>query len=346
MQQHEVTKKQKLLNSDGIIAEPGYAKKLIWDYNREDIAARKSLIKEWDYYYIGNNERALCLTIADMGYIGALSASVLDFQNLTQINKSAVCLFPMGKFHMPTTTVIGDAKWSIGGSNMTFTNDGKVRHLFGTYAKFGNNGEDLEFDVKLTAFPKESMVIATPFTKKGRFYYNQKINCMEVEGCYTIGKEKYKFSKENLAMGTLDWGRGVWTYDNTWYWGSLQTYLDDGSKFGWNIGYGFGNNDEASENMLFYNGKAHKLDEVTFNIPTKDGVDDFMSPWTFTSNDGRFYMDFTPILDRYAPFNLGIFAMIPHQVFGKFNGKAILDDGTVIEVVDKLGFAEKVHNKW
>lgn len=346
MQQHEVTKKQKLLNSDGIIGEHGYAKKLVWDYNREDVAARKSLIKEWDYYYIGNDERALCLTIADMGYIGALSASILNFQDLTQINKSAVCLFPMGKFKMPATTVIGDSKWSIGGVDMTFTNDGKVRRLFGRYAKFGNDGEDLEFDVTLTAFPKESMVIATPFTKKGRFYYNQKINCMEAQGCYTLGKEKYKFSKENFAMGTLDWGRGVWTYDNTWYWGSLQTYLDDGSKFGWNIGYGFGNNDEATENMLFYNGKSHKLDEVTFNIPTKGGQDDFMSPWTFTSNDNRFTMDFTPILDRYAPVNLGLFAMIPHQVFGKFNGKAILDDGTVIEVVDKLGFAEKVHNKW
>ena len=98
--------------------------------------------------------------------------------------------------------------------------------------------------------------------------------------------------------------------------------------------------------MLFYNGKSHKLDEVTLNIPQKDGADDFMSPWTFTSNDGRFEMNFTPLLDRYEPFDLKVFAMIPHQVFGYFTGKATLDDGTVIEVSNKLGFAEKVHNKW
>ena len=88
-------------------------------------------------------------------------------------------------------------------------------------------------------------------------------------------------------------------------WGSLQGYLEDGSRFGWNIGYGFGNTSAASENMLFYNGKSHKLDEVTFNIPVKNGKDDYMSPWTFTSNDGRFEMNFTPILDRQAPLNVG-----------------------------------------
>ena len=38
--------------------------------------------------------------------------------------------------------------------------------------------------------------------------------------------------------------------------------------------------------------------------------------------------------------------MLPHQVFGRFNGTAVLDDGTVIEVKDMIGFAEKVHNKW
>ncbi|MBO4538815.1 MAG: DUF2804 family protein, partial [Clostridia bacterium] len=49
---------------------------------------------------------------------------------------------------------------------------------------------------------------------------------------------------------------------------------------------------------------------------------------------------------RYEPFDLKFFAMIPHQVFGYFTGKVSLDDGTVIEIKNKLGFAEKVHNKW
>ena len=169
---------------------------------------------------------------------------------------------------------------------------------------------------------------------------------MSADGTFSFDGKNYVFSSKDGALATLDWGRGVWTYDNTWYWGSLQTKLEDGSTFGFNIGYGFGNNESATENMVFYNGKSHKLDEVTFNIPQKDGEDDFMSPWTFTSNDGKFYMDFIPLIDRYAPFDLKVFAMIPHQVFGYFTGYAILEDGKKIEISSVLGFAEKVHNKW
>lgn len=348
MKQTEIKEKRRLLDEDGNIEQAGFAKKLLWEYNPENVTASKALLKEWDYYYVGNKDYAVCLTIADMGYIGALSATVMSFGDKPwQITKSSVTLFPMGKMNLPHTTEIGDSKFKNGSVEMTFLNDGKKRRLYGVYPKFGNNKEDLTFDVTLSDFPEESMVIATPFAKKGRFYYNQKINCMSAQGEFALGDKKYPLNRENDAQGTLDWGRGVWTYDNTWYWGSLQSYLDDGSTFGFNIGYGFGNNEEASENMLFYNGKSHKLDEVTFNIPVDDeGKDDYMKPWTFTSNDGKFYMDFTPVIDRYAPFNLGFFAMIPHQVFGFFTGKATLEDGTVIEIKNKMGFAEKVHNKW
>lgn len=345
MIQHEITEKTKLLDENGNVAEPGYAKKMLYEYNRENVAASKALLKEWDYYYIGNEDAAICLTIADMGYIGALSATYLDFAVPTQVTKSSVLLFPMGKMHLPRTTEIGDAHYKNGKVEMTFTNDGKARRIYGQYPKFGKNKEDLLFNITLTDFPEEGMVIATPFKKAGRFYFNEKINCMRAEGTFSVGDRKYVLDKET-SLGTLDWGRGVWTYDNTWYWGSLQTRLDDGKTFGWNIGYGFGNNQAATENMLFYDGKSHKLDEITFNIPQKDGRDDYMSPWTFTSNDGRFFMDFTPLIDRYEPFDLKFFAMIPHQVFGYFSGKAVLDDGTEIRIKNKLGFAEKVHNKW
>ena len=47
--QHEITSKQKLLNANGNITEPGFAKKLYWEYSRNDIKAPKFRIKEWDF---------------------------------------------------------------------------------------------------------------------------------------------------------------------------------------------------------------------------------------------------------------------------------------------------------
>ena len=119
-----------------------------------------------------------------------------------------------------------------------------------------------------------------------------------------------------------------------------------GADFGFNIGYGFGDTTAASENMLFYQGRAHKLSQVTFHIPMRDGTEDYLSPWTFTSDDGRFEMDFLPILDRASNTDFKVLKSDQHQVFGCFTGTATLDDGTVLEIRDLLGFAEKVENKW
>jgi len=151
--------------------------------------------------------------------------------------------------------------------------------------------------------------------------------------------------EKGTTYGCLDWGRGVWTYHNTWYWGSASG-LAEGVPFGFNIGYGFGDTSAASENMLFYNGIAHKLSQVRFEIPMKDGKEDYLAPWKFTSDDGRFEMDFAPLMDRSALIDLKLLCSDQHQVFGRFTGKAVLDDGREILVRNLTGFAEKVHNKW
>ena len=62
--QREITERQPLLGKDGNIVTPGYAKKLLWEYNRENITASKMRIKEWDYYYIGTQDYGICLTIS------------------------------------------------------------------------------------------------------------------------------------------------------------------------------------------------------------------------------------------------------------------------------------------
>lgn len=343
--QHEVTSNQKLLNKYGNIAEPGFAYSQVWQYDRKDIKAPKWRIKEWDYYYIGTNDYGLCLTISDCGYVGTVSASLIDFNNKTQINKTAMKFFTMGKLNLPQTPDIGDIYGKAGKADFAFENNGKEIHITGVFEEFYDNLDPLLFDITLYDIPKENMVIATPFDKPKHFYYNQKTNCMKAKGYFTIKGDDYVLDNNNALAG-LDWGRGVWTYNNTWYWGSLNSYLDDGRTFGFNIGYGFGNTSAATENMAFVDGKAYKLDEITFNIPQKNGKDDYMSHWTFTSNDNRFFMDFDPIIDRQDPLDLKIICMIPNQVMGKFSGYVILKDGTKIEIKDKIGFAEKVHNKW
>ena len=81
-------------------------------------------------------------------------------------------------------------------------------------------------------------------------------------------------------------------------------------------------------------------------IPMKDDKEDYLKPWRFTSDDGRFELDFVPVIDRSSCTDFKILKSDQHQVFGLFSGKAVLDDGKVIEIKDFFGFAEKVKNKW
>ena len=115
-----------------------------------------------------------------------------------------------------------------------------------------------------------------------------------------------------------------------------------GTAFGFNIGYGFGNTKAASENVIFYDGVAHKIDDVTFVIPE----DDYCKPWKFTSSDGRFEMDFMPLLDRSACLDYKLIVSDQHQVFGRMSGTTVLDDEPKVEIKDVLCFAEKVHNRY
>ena len=341
--QHEILTAAPLLDQKGDLAEPGWARSLLPVYCRDEIKAGKLRIKEWDYYLITDGHIGLALTIADNGYMGLDSISFLHFDEGWEQTKSPMRLFPRGKTGLPETSVDGASEIARGGYAMAFYHEDDARCL--TFHMDNFRGKDaIEGIVRLTDEPRESIVIATPFDKPKHFYYNQKINCLRAEGWIELGDRRFELTPDRF-FAVLDWGRGVWTYHNTWYWGSASGLLD-GVTFGWNIGYGFGNTAAASENALFYDGVLHKLSQVTFEIPQKDSKFDYLAPWKFTSDDNRFYMDFTPVLDRSACMNAGVLKSDQHQVFGHFTGRVTLDDGTLLPVRDFFGFAERVENKW
>lgn len=340
MRNHEVTKKQLLLKSDGSLREPGWSKQLVQEYRREDIKASKLKIKEWDYYLVLNDDYAVAFTVSDDGYIGLQSVSLLNFKEGWEHTETILNVLPLGKLHMPATSDKGDVEYKDKRLHLKYEKTESTRRITCTFKNFFN-GKDFSCDITLSQPPMDTMVIATPWKEnKKAFYYNQKINCMRASGSAFYDGKEYKFNPET-DFGTLDWGRGVWTYDNRWYWGSGNGVVN-GKAFGFNIGYGFGDTSAASENMLFYDGKCHKLDDITFNIPK----DSYMKPWTFTSSDGRFETQFEPVLDRAAKLSAVVVESDQHQVFGKMSGKAILDDGTVLEFKDLMCFAEDVHNRY
>jgi len=339
MRNHEVTSVHPLLNKDGSLSEPGWSRKPVQIYDRNAIKAPKFKIKEWDYYIVLAKEFGIGFTVSDIGYIGLQSVTLFDFAKLGETTNTIIKPLTLGKLRLPSSSQ-GNVSYHDKKLEIDYLVTPGNRDIKCEFREFAD-GKTLTCAINLKQPDMDSLTIATPWSeKKTAFYYNQKINCMRASGKINFDGREYVFNPET-DFGTLDWGRGVWTYENTWYWGS-GSGLVEGKPFGFNIGYGFGNTAAATENILYYDGVGHKLDDITFHIP----ADSYTKPWTFSSSDKRFEMDFIPVIDRAAKISLGIVNTDQHQVFGKMSGKAVLDDGTILEVKDLLCFAEDVHNKY
>lgn len=337
--------KGRLLDDEGRLLQAGYSTTLARRYDRKNIAASKWRIKEWDYYIVSDGKRSIAFTVSDIGYIGLMSVSVINLEEPECRTTSKITLFPFGKYNFPKSYEDGDVRFESKAVSISFSNKNGVREIDCTYKKW-DGVNTLRAVIKLTDPPRDAMVIATPFKENEHaFYYNAKLNCMTADGYYKVGNDRYDF-KPSVSLGTLDWGRGVWTYKNVWYWGSMQHRLENGHTIGFNLGYGFGDTSQASENMFFTDGIAHKLGNVIFEIPQKDGADDFMKEWAIKDDEDRLFMRFKPIIDRYDGVNALIVSTCQHQVFGEFTGFVRLEDGSMIEFEGCRGFAEKVVNKW
>ena len=201
-----------LLDGQGNLCEPGYATALLKTYDRNAIKAGRSRIKEWDYYLITNDRFGVALTIDDNGYMGLLSASVLDFDQRTETTVSPMFWLPMGKTGFPASSASGDVRKTLKNASGAFEHTNEGRRLRFSIDKF-RDGLPFTCDITLFDEPRDSMVIATPFEKKGHFYYNQKIVGMRAKGFFAVGDARTELNPKE-TFGLLDWGRGVWTYKN------------------------------------------------------------------------------------------------------------------------------------
>ena len=344
--QNEILTSMIIPDPNGLLPNPGWARSEVMQYERKNVKAPWFRKKEWDYYLFNTPEAAVAFTISDLGYVGLLSASFLDLKEGTEHTESEIAVLPRGrKFGLGTAVADAHGECHTKRLDMTFENEGDHRRIRCTFRNFDGD-KALTADLAVYEPEMEAMYIATPWKEKPTaFYYNCKRNCLEAEGTVTYGDRTLTLEREN-CLGVLDWGRGVWTYDNTWYWGTGSGRLN-GEAFGFNLGYGFSDRSSASENALYWQGKIHKLSEVTFGIPAgADGKPAYTEPWTITSDDGRFNGTFTPILDRKACMNFGVIISDQHQVFGQMNGEAITDEGEKLVMNDFVCALEVVRNKY
>ncbi len=346
MRNHEVTKEQVLLSGNGTILEEGWARHPIWLYDRDRVKAPRKRLKEWDYYAITSMKEGwtLSATISDLGYARFLAIAFIDLRTggYAQAEKSQL-LFN-SKPDLPQNSMFdNEICYSFEDLRISFIRKGQKRNVLVCAPDLvlpdGRVGLDARIEL-LQPDEMESMNIATSWAENRRaFFLNEKINCMPAIGSLRLGNDTRRIDFSDDVWGMLNWGRGRWTYCNTWFWSSGSGTVD-GHSFGFNLGCGITDRQPASENAVFYDGRIHKIDDVEFCIP-----DDIMKTWRFKSSDNRFEMEFEPVIDKFSDTNALVIRSNRHQVFGYFTGHAILDDGTRINLDRFPAFAEKIFNR-
>ncbi len=337
--QREITSVQTLLDEKGILIQPGYARRMMYEYNRDQISAGPFSLKEWDFYQIVSGDTVLQLTIGHVSYVASFSVMLFNIQTGEKRSFTRMKPLPLRTIGMPRNPEQPNALEVKGKDyHMRFGTSANERRLV-VQAQDKKLGK-IDIDLVLNNDQEnEKLVIATPFYKINQFYLNYKENYYGVSGRVAFGDMAITPGSDATAL--LDWGRGVWPFAHEWFWGNGAGFVD-GGRFGFNIGWGFGDLQYATENMFFWNGKAYKLDRLD---ATRD-AHDYMKPWHFKDSEGLFDFTMTPIYDRYTENKMIVINTHCHQIFGCYNGTAVLPDGKVIEVKDLMAFCEHAENRW
>ncbi len=334
--QIEITKTIPLLKEDGTLTQAGWCRHNLFEYNRENITAPKWRIKEWDFYQIANRDYMIQITFFNISFASTALVSFINFVTGERIEDT---IFTIGTIRRHQVNRNGEKPYKFllkkGKKEISFDVTETKRHLYYKSPK-------IEIEFFLDRDPKcESITIATPFKVPNRFFLTQKINCMPAHGTVKFNNRIIELNSDDL-FAVLDWGRGPWLHKNYWFWGNGATYID-GKIFGFEITWGIGNEENATETAIIYDGVCHKLGRVTVK-EQPDGR--WMQPWEFTEENGRFEVTMTPYYNNEVGTIIGPVGMKTHQVHGLWNGTATLDDGTVLEIKDMYAFCEKVYNKW
>lgn len=343
--QTELTAPGSLLDSAGQMAQVGWSRQPILDCNLENARfyALRPLqalrMKRWDYYAVFSPRRFFSATIADLGYAGNIFVYTMDFAT-GELHEEGLVI-PLAKgVALPRNSTAGDAHFADSRASLDFRLTPAGRQVSVAWPSF-HGGRGIQAEIELSCPPgHESINIVIPIGRR-RFYFNRKINCLPAAGSLRYG-DLVETLDPATCLGSLDWGRGVWEYRSFWNWASASGFLPDGRSLGLNLGCGFGDTSAATEDALILDGRVHKLGAVQYEYTSGD----YLKPWRFTDREGRLELLFSPFKERVARTNLGIISSEVHQVFGRYSGRAITDEGETLRIEDLIGFAEEHRARW
>ena len=341
--QTEYREETALLAEDGTLLAKGWARHNVFRYDRNRVR-HEMRRKEWDFYQISDGHLMLQISFANISLGGYASAVLVDLKaGTTLISDMAPFVGGKDRYVLPAKGDIPNfVSFRIGKALFEVDTGAERRRI---RYEHGDVQCDISMEIPAGA---ENITTVLPFTGyPDRYFMTTKQNGMPCEGVIRSGEKHWEFRKPD-SFCVLDWGRVCTPYSLVWYWGNGSGWIrdDHGQEhlFGFEITWGIGDESNATETCIFYDGKAHKIGAV--DVETFPKPDRYMEPWHFISEDGRFNLTMQPFYDHHSDLNVLVMRMHSHQVHGLWSGTVTLDDGQTLEIRDFYAFCEYVENRW
>jgi hypothetical protein len=305
---------------------------------RANLRGRPLRKKRWNYWAVTSPTHLFSATISNLDYAGVVFVYLADFAAGAVLEQTVVT--PLGWGCALPETVAESAAFRSRRLSVDLAQAAGGVRLAVRAQRFAGRGLEAAFDV---VYPPghETLSVVVPWDAR-TFQLTSKHNALPACGRVRLGGDEIRFEAES-SFACLDFGRGIWPRDCFWNWGAAAGRSAE-RTIGLNLGGRWTDGTGATENALCLDGRLHKIGaELRWDYDPRD----FLRPWRITAPLGsRVDLRFAPLLERTARSRVGPIRSEVHQVFGRYGGVVLADDGSPVAVRDLLGWAEEHVARW
>jgi hypothetical protein len=296
--------------------------------------------KRWDYWAVLAGDLLVSSVYADVDHIG-LSDVWWCHVPSGRSGGGGIATEGSDDFTLPELPGTAPLTVDRDGFRLAYVDDATGTRLTASWTEADGRAAHLDVHVALPP-GHESLNVVIPWDDE-TFNFTSKHQARPATGELVVGDERWAIGGDaGDAWGVLDVGRGRWPAEITWNWGGGAGRSGDhviGLQFGakWTEGSGY------TENGFFVDGRLTKLGHELEWVYDWDRP---MEPWRITDPGGQLEVVLHPRFDKHSQLPGRDKGSETHQVFGRFSGRVVTDDGVAYEFDDVQGFAEEARQEW
>lgn len=363
--QVEITEPGQFFNSSGQVANPGWSKKYLVDYNFERIYPvwfglnifKNFRVKKFEFYQFNFDNKIVQIAIGNVNYASTAFISVFDYEEKTSstFHEQMLPISESKKF--PN---LGDNPFNCNASHYTFQKNNFTIIVKREFNK-NLNACIINIAIEIENKMKANFVIDRDLSQDDHFdmlpvyennkyfFYNLKSYGNKCHGFLEIDGKKSKIDGEKCTSMS-DYGHGVFLYKTNWIWISGNGFLSNGKRIGLNFGGGASQSKTAKsvDEFVKIDGKVHKINPL---ILVYDKLN-LMNGMTFKTNpifgNEKNYAEvvFTPYKQVYFGSNHLIVSSNMNYVYGTFSGRIVDGNGQESTFDELQGMVEIMKFKW